>query len=94
MDQQNVSANAVNGSKNPHSEKPEKFKRVDFKRLQQKMLFYLTTLNLAYVVKEDAPQFDEDLMSKWAIKNMNVAIKMMEFVLMETTITTTITMQI
>ncbi|CAN6716595.1 unnamed protein product [Malus baccata var. baccata] len=31
----------------PHSEKPEKFKGGDFKRWQQKMLFYLTTLNLA-----------------------------------------------
>lgn len=64
MDQQNVSANIVNGSKNPHSEKPEKFKGVDFKRWQQKMLFYLTTMNLTYVIKEDALQSDEDLMSK------------------------------
>ena len=30
-----------------HGEKPEKFKGTDFKRWQQKMLFYLTTLNLA-----------------------------------------------
>ncbi|KAL7253495.1 hypothetical protein ACSBR1_007932 [Camellia fascicularis] len=30
-----------------HGEKPEKFSGTDFKRWQQKMLFYLTTLNLA-----------------------------------------------
>ena len=30
-----------------HGEKPEKFNGSDFKRWQQKMLFYLTTLNLA-----------------------------------------------
>ena len=31
-----------------HGEKPEKFNGTDFKRWQQKMLFYLTTLNLAH----------------------------------------------
>ena len=31
----------------PHGEKPEKFTGTDFKRWQQKMLFYLTTLGLA-----------------------------------------------
>ena len=30
-----------------HGEKPEKFNGTKFKRWQQKMLFYLTTLNLA-----------------------------------------------
>ena len=30
-----------------HGEKPEKFNGTEFKRWQQKMLFYLTTLNLA-----------------------------------------------
>ena len=30
-----------------HSEKLEKFNGLNFKRWQQKMLFYLTTLNLA-----------------------------------------------
>ncbi|XP_071719215.1 uncharacterized protein [Rutidosis leptorrhynchoides] len=39
-----------------HAEKPEKFTGVDFKRWQQKMLFYLTTLNLARVLTETAPQ--------------------------------------
>ncbi|KAE8648117.1 hypothetical protein Csa_023580 [Cucumis sativus] len=38
-----------------HGEKPEKFSGVDFKRWQQKMLFYLTTLNLAKFLTEDAP---------------------------------------
>ncbi|KAM1302106.1 hypothetical protein ACFX2H_013062 [Malus domestica] len=37
-----------------HGEKPEKFNGTDFKRWQQKMLFYLTTLNLAKFLTEDA----------------------------------------
>ncbi|XP_075494915.1 uncharacterized protein LOC142532524 [Primulina tabacum] len=40
-------------------EKPEKFTGVDFKRLQQKMLFYLTMLNLARFLSEDAPKLKE-----------------------------------
>ncbi|KAK1410121.1 hypothetical protein QVD17_36654 [Tagetes erecta] len=36
-------------------EKPEKFTGVNFKRWQQKMLFYLTTLNLARFLTESAP---------------------------------------
>ena len=43
-----------------HGEKPEKFNGVDFKRWQQKMLFYLTTLNLARFLKEDAPVQNEN----------------------------------
>ena len=38
-----------------HGEKPEKFNGTDFNRWQQKMLFYLTTLNLAKFLTEDAP---------------------------------------
>ncbi|XP_038988004.1 uncharacterized protein LOC120112517, partial [Phoenix dactylifera] len=38
-----------------HGEKPEKFNGNDFKRWQQKMLFYLTTLNLVKVLREEAP---------------------------------------
>ncbi|CAL9019361.1 unnamed protein product [Prunus brigantina] len=38
-----------------HGEKLEKFNGTDFKRWQQNMLFYLTTLNLAKFLKEDAP---------------------------------------
>ena len=43
-----------------HGEKPEKFNGNDFKRWQQKMLFYLTTLNLAKFLREDAPVCSEN----------------------------------
>ncbi|XP_009354310.1 uncharacterized protein LOC103945456 [Pyrus x bretschneideri] len=43
-----------------HSEKPEKFKGGDFKRWQQKMLFYLTTLNLANDMCETVPSTEGD----------------------------------
>ena len=43
-----------------HGEKLEKFNRNDFKRWQQKMLFYLTTLNLAKFLHEDAPFCSEN----------------------------------
>ncbi|RVW48063.1 hypothetical protein CK203_073479 [Vitis vinifera] len=38
----------------------EKFSGLNFKRWQQKMLFYLTTLNLARFLTEDAPKLKED----------------------------------
>ncbi|XP_073138988.1 uncharacterized protein [Henckelia pumila] len=38
-----------------HGEKPPKFFGFDFKRWQQKMLFYLTTLSLSRFLKEDPP---------------------------------------
>ena len=38
-----------------HGEKPKKFNGTDFKRWQQKMLLYLTTLNLTRFLREDAP---------------------------------------
>ncbi|KAK3012705.1 hypothetical protein RJ639_009861 [Escallonia herrerae] len=41
-------------------ERPEKFNGKDFKRWQQKMLFYLTTLNLARFLQEDAPDLREN----------------------------------
>ena len=41
-----------------HEEKPKKFNGTDFKRWQQKMLFYLTTLNLARFLNEDGPKLD------------------------------------
>ncbi|KAK3016562.1 hypothetical protein RJ639_005823 [Escallonia herrerae] len=41
-------------------ERPKKFNRKDFKRWQQKMLFYLTTLNLARFLQEDAPDLGEN----------------------------------
>uniref|UniRef100_A0A2N9GX20 CCHC-type domain-containing protein n=1 Tax=Fagus sylvatica TaxID=28930 RepID=A0A2N9GX20_FAGSY len=43
-----------------HGEKPEKFNGTEFKRWQQKMLFYLTTLNLAKFLYEDAPTLNEN----------------------------------
>ena len=43
-----------------HEEKPKKFNGTDFKRWQQKMLFYLTTLNLALFLREDAPALKEN----------------------------------
>ncbi|XP_070677966.1 uncharacterized protein [Malus domestica] len=47
-----------------YSKKLEKFKGLDFKRWQQKMLFFLTTMNLAHVVKEEAPKSNENPMTK------------------------------
>ena len=45
----------------PHLEKKlEKFNELNFKRSQQKMLFYLTTLNLTRLLIEDAPKLKED----------------------------------
>ncbi|KAL8515764.1 hypothetical protein ACS0TY_014451 [Phlomoides rotata] len=43
-----------------HSEKPKKNSGDNFKRWQQKMLFYLTTLHLASYLRVDAPVVDED----------------------------------
>ena len=43
-----------------HIDKPEKFKGVDFKPWQKKMYFYLTTLNLAMFLSEDALVIAED----------------------------------
>ncbi|KAJ9565792.1 LOW QUALITY PROTEIN: hypothetical protein OSB04_001758 [Centaurea solstitialis] len=42
-----------------HAEKPEKFSGLHFKHRQQKMFFYLTTLNLARYLSEDVPQVPE-----------------------------------
>uniref|UniRef100_UPI0005CAD082 uncharacterized protein LOC105351832 n=1 Tax=Fragaria vesca subsp. vesca TaxID=101020 RepID=UPI0005CAD082 len=39
-----------------HVEKPKKFKGSNFKRWQQKMLFYLTTLHVAKVLTAEAPK--------------------------------------
>ena len=43
-----------------HGEKPEKFNGTEFKRWQQKILFYLTTFNLARFLQEDDPALKED----------------------------------
>ena len=42
-----------------HGEKPEKFNGLNFKRWQQKMLFYLTTLNLARFLTKEPPKLSE-----------------------------------
>ena len=41
-------------------EKLEKFNGLNFKRWQQKMFFYMTTLNLTRFLIEDAPKLKED----------------------------------
>ena len=43
-----------------HGEKAEKFNGTEFKRWQQKMLFYMTTLNLARFLQEDALALKEN----------------------------------
>uniref|UniRef100_A0A2N9IC33 CCHC-type domain-containing protein n=1 Tax=Fagus sylvatica TaxID=28930 RepID=A0A2N9IC33_FAGSY len=50
-----------------HGEKPEKFNGTEFKRWQQKMLFYLTTLNLAKFLYEDAPTLNENESDKQVV---------------------------
>ncbi|KAJ9566473.1 hypothetical protein OSB04_002439 [Centaurea solstitialis] len=42
-----------------HAEKPEKFSGLNFRRWQQKMFFYQTTLNLAWFLTEVPPQLGE-----------------------------------
>ncbi|KAH6786080.1 hypothetical protein C2S51_038535 [Perilla frutescens var. frutescens] len=44
-----------------HADKPEKFNGLNFKRWQQKMLFYLTTLNLVRFLGEDAPTLGQNV---------------------------------
>ena len=48
--------NTLSVSKNPYDEKPDKFNGTDFKRWQQKMLFYLRTMNLVNIIREDVPK--------------------------------------
>ncbi|KAF3659430.1 hypothetical protein FXO38_12645 [Capsicum annuum] len=45
-------------------EKPRKFTVIDFKRWQQKMFFYLTTLCLQRFTSEDAPEVPEGTSKK------------------------------
>ena len=52
--------NTLSVSKNPFDEKPDKLNGTDFKRWQQKMLFYLTTMNLANIIREDVPKATTD----------------------------------
>ena len=50
-----------------YGEKLEKFNGTDFKRWQQKMLFYLITLNLARFLREDAPSLKENEIDKQVV---------------------------
>ncbi|XP_073120646.1 uncharacterized protein [Henckelia pumila] len=57
-----------------HEEKPPKFSGADFKHWQQKMLFYLTTLNLSRFLKEDPPvviEGDSDTQRRTAVDAWN-----------------------
>ena len=54
----NVSGAPVTNTVVNHAEKPEKFNGQNFKRWQQKMFFYLTTLNLARCLKENPPHVE------------------------------------
>ena len=44
-----------------HGEKPENFSGTEFKRWQQKMMFYLTTLNLARFLNKNVLVLTEDM---------------------------------
>ncbi|XP_022008062.1 uncharacterized protein LOC110907377 [Helianthus annuus] len=54
-----------------HAEKPEKFSGVNFKQRQQKMFFYLTTLNLARFLTESKPHVDEGDMDGQSVSTMH-----------------------
>jgi len=52
---------------NPEPEKPGKFNGTEFKRWQQKMLFYLITLHLAKFLQGDPPKPETDRSSVLAV---------------------------
>ena len=54
-----VAHNRSNASLAPY-EKPTKFSGVDFKRWQQKMFFYLTTLSLQKFINENVPVMSDE----------------------------------
>ncbi|KAL6571878.1 hypothetical protein OROHE_002747 [Orobanche hederae] len=54
-----AAAKAVGPTIAVQAEKPEKFAGADFKRWQQKMLFYLTILGIAVYLKDDPPMVSE-----------------------------------
>ncbi|GKA96139.1 retrovirus-related pol polyprotein from transposon TNT 1-94 [Tanacetum coccineum] len=58
-----------------HAQKPEKFNRQNFKRWQQKMFFYLTTLNLARFLNETAPQVEPPKEGKASNQQVVQAVK-------------------
>ncbi|KAL7221832.1 hypothetical protein ACSBR1_023720 [Camellia fascicularis] len=59
-----VVAPAIPGGSLNHPKCPEKFAGVNFKRWQQNMLFYLTTLSLARFLSEDPPAVEENEQDK------------------------------
>ena len=52
--------------------KPKKFNGTDFKRWQQKMLFYLATLSLAKFLREDPPALVEGETSNTAVDTWKI----------------------
>ncbi|GJX10310.1 hypothetical protein Tco_0200169 [Tanacetum coccineum] len=54
----NIIGSPVTNTVANHAERPEKFNGQNFKRWQQKMIFYLTTLGLARFLKETVPQVE------------------------------------
>ncbi|GJZ50607.1 pol polyprotein [Tanacetum coccineum] len=54
----NITGTPVTNTVANHAERPEKFNGQNFKRWQQKMFFYLTTLGLARFLKETVPQVE------------------------------------
>ncbi|GJZ56037.1 hypothetical protein Tco_0611230 [Tanacetum coccineum] len=54
----NVTGAPVTNTVANHAEKPKKINRQNFKRWQQKMFFYLRTLNLARFLNETVPQVE------------------------------------
>lgn len=62
----NVFVSVVKGKK------PEKFKGQDFKRWQQKMMFYLTTLNLASFLTDEWSKLKEGEKDVQAVSAMDI----------------------
>ncbi|KAE8736163.1 UPF0481 protein [Hibiscus syriacus] len=62
-----------------HNEKLVKFNGENFKTWQQKMLFYLTTLNLAKFLKDDPPTIREDEVDAATTFNITKAWKHSDF---------------
>ncbi|GJZ01006.1 hypothetical protein Tco_0518967 [Tanacetum coccineum] len=54
----NTTGASVTNTVANHAERPKKFNGQNFKRWQQKMFFYLTTLGIAWFLKETVPQVE------------------------------------
>ena len=54
-----------------HEEKSKKFNSTKFKKWQQKMLFYLTTLNLARFLHEETPALKEGESDRQVVAAVN-----------------------